>query len=322
MSLARQVCLALAQLMDSLILVDLDCEIFYERHWIKDDNFSTKPIIDLMIRENKLPTTFSAGSFAYVNLLENDTYFTAVLSKETSPFYVLEVLNQVREVLESYLGPTSAKSLKSNISQVYMLIDEMFVRGHPLLNWPSLVHQIIKPKSIIDNIIKNISSNHEVVTTNTELTEPVIWRDPSELVDRNDVLLDFVETLNMIINDKNEMVCGEITGRMIANVRYSGVPTMICHFTSCSVFTSASFHPCANVARFNADRVLEFVPPNGVTEIMTYSREINDNYLPFIFTHQINRENDFKLRLTASTKQGVHNRVHQLFYFWLKPLMW
>ncbi|KAF1743478.1 hypothetical protein MXB_1604 [Myxobolus squamalis] len=147
------------------------------------------------------PNIISLGHQALINLFHEDIFLTASVSREVSPFYILELLNQIKEVLESYFEIFSSKILKEKITQVYLIIDEMFVNGIPILNWPSLVHQIIKPLSLADKIGKKIGIITNCELSATALLEPTVWRDESLVIKQNE----------------NQIVSAEIIGRVGAN---------------------------------------------------------------------------------------------------------
>uniref|UniRef100_A0A6B2G5U7 AP-3 complex subunit mu-2 (Trinotate prediction) n=1 Tax=Myxobolus squamalis TaxID=59785 RepID=A0A6B2G5U7_MYXSQ len=105
----------------------------------------------------------------------------------------------------------------------------------------------------------------------------------------------------MIINRKNQVVSAEIIGRIMAYVNHSGVPKISASFSRATpLFKSVSFHPCVNMPRFNVDKVLEFVPPNGSFELMAYTCKITGNCLPFVVTTNQDLSDIFQFNISVA----------------------
>mmetsp|Transcript_26376 Transcript_26376/g.61895 ORF Transcript_26376/g.61895 Transcript_26376/m.61895 type:complete len:231 (-) Transcript_26376:153-845(-) len=66
------------------------------------------------------------------------------------------------------------------------------------------------------------------------------------------------------------MVSSEVTGMVQANSRLSGIPDLTMTFIDPDVIDDCSFHPCVRYNRFERDRVVSFVPPDGAFELMRY----------------------------------------------------
>ena len=62
----------------------------------------------------------------------------------------------------------------------------------------------------------------------------------------------------------------EVSGFIVANSMLSGVPDLSLSFANPGLIDDCSFHPCVRYNRFDRDRVVSFVPPDGVFELMRY----------------------------------------------------
>ncbi|KAF0993186.1 LOW QUALITY PROTEIN: hypothetical protein HZS_8151 [Henneguya salminicola] len=256
----RQCPLKLIVMIDSLYIITTQSEIFYERHWIPDSNiYPLDSLLRCVLRETKPLPVFKAGACVVFSLFEEDIGFISVVSKEISPFYVLELLNQIKEVLASYFECMTSTRLKDKITFVYIIIDEMFANGIPILNWPSLLHQIIKPPTYLDKLASTLSTTKKIEMNNAALYEPIVWRDHSAIVNNCEVLIDVIETLNLTIDKNGSKINTEIYG--------------------------------------TADRVLDFVPPDGKINLLTYTCNASDIYLPFDLDHNLSSKDVSRLFL-------------------------
>ncbi len=61
-----------------------------------------------------------------------------------------------------------------------------------------------------------------------------------------------------------------MTGVLATNCRLSGVPDITVTFKDPDLIDDCSFHPCVRYHRFERDRALSFVPPDGNFELMRY----------------------------------------------------
>jgi Adaptor complexes medium subunit family len=62
----------------------------------------------------------------------------------------------------------------------------------------------------------------------------------------------------------------QVTGSIQAVSRLSGIPDLLLTFADPRLIDDCSFHPCVRYSRFERDRVVSFVPPDGAFELMRY----------------------------------------------------
>jgi len=66
------------------------------------------------------------------------------------------------------------------------------------------------------------------------------------------------------------IISSEVSGCIVGNSRLSGVPDLAMTFVDPSLIDDCSFHPCVRYNRYERDRVVSFVPPDGNFELMRY----------------------------------------------------
>jgi AP-3 complex subunit mu len=76
----------------------------------------------------------------------------------------------------------------------------------------------------------------------------------------------------------------EVNGVIHSNSRLSGVPDLTMVFTDPSVIDDCSFHPCVRYSRYERERVISFVPPDGQFELMQYRVQVKQ-FTPPILCH-------------------------------------
>jgi AP-3 complex subunit mu len=66
------------------------------------------------------------------------------------------------------------------------------------------------------------------------------------------------------------VITSEVSGVLEVNCKLSGVPDLTLTFVDPELIDDCSFHPCVRYNRFERERVVSFVPPDGIFELMKY----------------------------------------------------
>jgi hypothetical protein len=69
----------------------------------------------------------------------------------------------------------------------------------------------------------------------------------------------------------------------------SGMPDMLMTLVDPSVIEDCSFHPCVRYGRFDKDKVISFVPPDGNFTLMNYRVTGNALNSPFRYVVSVGR---------------------------------
>lgn len=100
------------------------------------------------------------------------------------------------------------------------------------------------------------------------------WRKSGVKYTQNEIYFDIVEEIDAIIDNNGQMISCEVNGVIHSNSRLSGVPDLTMVFTDPSVIDDCSFHPCVRYSRYERERVISFVPPDGQFELMQYRVQV------------------------------------------------
>lgn len=121
------------------------------------------------------------------------------------------------------------------------------------------------------------------------VTSAVSWRSEGVKYRKNEVFLDVVESLNLLVNSTGNVVQSEIVGAVKVRCYLSGMPELRLGLNDRVLFESSGragggggrsgktvdledvkFHQCVRLAKFEADRTISFIPPDGEFELMSY----------------------------------------------------
>lgn len=108
----------------------------------------------------------------------------------------------------------------------------------------------------------------EALPTGTVSNMP--WRKAGVQHNHNEIYIDIVEEIDAIVSGDGSLLTSDVMGSIQAQSNLSGVPDLILTFNDASLIDDCSFHPCVRYSRFEKDKVVSFVPPDGPFELMRY----------------------------------------------------
>merc|ERR1711916_287619 len=127
------------------------------------------------------------------------------------------------------------------------------------------------------------------VTVPMTVTNAVSWRSQGIEYKRNEVFLDVVESLNVLVSASGTVLRSEVLGSNQMRTFLSGMPELRLGLNDLRLFESAAgpsgarksvemedvkFHQCVRLSRFEKDRTIAFIPPDGEFELMSYRLNI------------------------------------------------
>lgn len=148
-----------------------------------------------------------------------------------------------------------------------------------------------------------------------------VVRKPGIKYKKNEIYLDVIESLNMIVNSSGNVIKSEVLGKVAVNCKLSGMPVVNLGLNDKTLFEQTGrsanntvemedvkFHHCVKLAKFEADRSIMFVPPDGEFELMTY--RVNMSVKP-LFYIDIQHKNigSTKLEITVSIRALFKNKT-------------
>lgn len=209
-----------------------------------------------------------------ISIVRDGMSYLAVCPNEISPLLVLEFLHRVCNIFQEYFGiPADESAIRENFSTVYQLLEEMVDYGWPLTTEPNALKAMIRPPSMMGKIQQAVTgaSNaviSDVLPNGTISNMP--WRKSGVKYSQNEVYVDIVEEVDAIVDHAGRVVWSDVSGSIQVQCHLSGVPDLLLTFKDPDLIDDCSFHPCVRYGRYEADKVLSFVPPDGNFELMKY----------------------------------------------------
>jgi AP-2 complex subunit mu-1 len=246
------------------------------------------------------------SSFMFIR--SNDLIIAAATKKNAHANLVFQFLYQLVDVFSSYFdGEFTEDKIRSNFVLIYELFDEVMDHGYPQIVDPALLQKFIQHGSAKDLKISALEKARQDGEILQEVTGSTPWRQPGKyMYQKNEVYLDVVESVNVIVNQQNKVLSASCLGKIVMKSNLSGMP--ICRFglndkvamqtrrkargSKRKVSSKAgialqdvTFHQCVRLNRYDQDKTIMFIPPDGDYELMTY--RIDRTNLPFDVTGMV-----------------------------------
>lgn len=225
-------------------------------------------------------------SFQYLYIRHNNLYLLALTKRNTNAAEILLFLHKIVEVFTEYFKALEEESIRDNFVIIYELLDEMMDFGYPQTTESKILQEYITQESHK----LEIQARPPIAVTNA-----VSWRSEGIRYRKNEVFLDVVESLNLLVSAKGNVLRSEILGAIKMKCYLSGMPELRLGLNDKVMFETTGrttrgkaiemedvkFHQCVRLARFENDRTISFIPPDGEFELMSY--RLNTQVKPLIW---------------------------------------
>jgi len=142
------------------------------------------------------------------------------------------------------------------------------------------------------------------------------WRRAGVKYTNNEAYFDVIEEVDAIIDKQGATVSAEIHGYIECAVKLTGMPDLTMSFVNPRLFDDVSFHPCVRYKRWESDRILSFVPPDGNFRLCSYNIGNSSVVaIPVYVRHTLSWQGGTaagKLDITIGPKQTMGRNVEQV----------
>ena len=116
------------------------------------------------------------------------------------------------------------------------------------------------------------------------ISRTVSWRPEGITHPKNEVFLDVIEKLNLLVSHNGTVIKSEILGTLFMKCYLNGMPELKLGLNDKTLFKLSGrktrsklvslddikFHQCIRLAKFENERVITFIPPDGDCNLITY----------------------------------------------------
>ncbi|XP_014778187.1 AP-3 complex subunit mu-1 isoform X7 [Octopus bimaculoides] len=260
----------------SLFVINNSGDVFMEKHW---KSVIHKSICDYFfevqgraVSLDDVPPVIATPHHYLINIYRNQLYFVAVVTTEVSPLFVIEFLHRVFDTFEDYFAECTESTIKEHYVIVYELLDEMLDNGFPLAVESNVLKELIKPPNFLRTITDTVTGKSTGVSgiLPTGQLSNIPWRRTGVKYTNNEAYFDVIEEIDAILDKSGATVFAEIQGYIDCLIKLSGMPDLTLSFMNPRLLDDVSFHPCVRFKRWESERVLSFVPPDGNFRLISY----------------------------------------------------
>jgi len=257
-------------------------------------------------------------TFSYIKY--NNLYLVSTTKKNANTALVFVFLHKLVQVFSEYFKELEEESIRDNFVIIYELLDELIDFGYPQTTDSKILQEYITQ----EGHKLEVQPRPPMAVTNA-----VSWRSEGIKYRKNEVFLDVIESVNLLASANGNVLRSEIVGSIKMRVYLSGMPELRLGLNDKVLFESTGrgksksveledvkFHQCVRLSRFENDRTISFIPPDGEFELMSY--RLNTHVKPLIWIesvierhahsrveYMIKAKSQFKRRSTANNVEIV-----------------
>ncbi|CAE7146205.1 unnamed protein product [Rhizoctonia solani] len=232
-------------------------------------------ILDLEEEGQQVTPCFSSQGINFMHIRHSNLYLLALSKRNTNAAEIILFLHKLVSVLVEYFKELEEESIRDNFVIIYELLDEMMDFGYP---------QTTESKILQEYITQESHKLEIQVRPPVAVTNAVSWRSEGIRYRKNEVFLDVIESVNLLVNADGNVIRSEILGAVKMKCYLSGMPELRLGLNDKVMFESTGrtsrgksiemedvkFHQCVRLSRFENDRTISFIPPDGEFELMSY----------------------------------------------------
>ncbi|XP_057299498.1 AP-1 complex subunit mu-1-like [Hydractinia symbiolongicarpus] len=260
------------------------------------------------------------GDITFVYIKYNNLYIVSTTKINANVALVFSFLHKLVQVFREYFKELEEESIRDNFVLIYELMDELMDFGYP---------QTTETKILQEFITQQSHKLEAAPRPPPAVTNAVSWRTEGLKYRKNEVFLDVIESVNLLVNANGNVLRSEIVGSVKMKVYLTGMPELRLGLNDKILFENTGrskskaveledvkFHQCVRLSRFENDRTISFIPPDGEFELMSY--RLNTHVKPLIWIesviekhshsrveYMIKAKSQFKKRSTANNVEII-----------------
>ena len=281
-------------MISAVYLINLKGEILIYRAYRDDVSRAAADAFRMQVlaaKEFRSPVQiFEKASFFHVR--SSNVYLVAATRENVNASMVFQFLFALVAVFKGYFGGSFEEdTVRDNFPLVYELLDEVMDFGYPQHCSVDLLKTYILQKG--ENIDPSRAFRNAQLAP-AQVTGAVSWRREGIKYRKNEVFLDVVEHVNLLMSANGKVLKADVTGEVVMKTFLTGMPE--CKFglndklmmqsegrkkdSGAIEMEDVSFHQCVQLGKFDSDKAVTFIPPDGEFVLMKYRVSDNIN-LPF-----------------------------------------
>ncbi|RAR01956.1 clathrin adaptor, mu subunit [Stemphylium lycopersici] len=270
------------------------------------------------------------GSTTFSHVKHENIYLVAVTKSNANAALVFEFLYRLVGLGKAYFGKFDEEAVKNNFVLVYELLDEILDFGYPQNTETDTLKMYITTEGV-----KSERAMEDSSKITMQATGALSWRRADIKYRKNEAFVDVIEDVNLLMSATGTVLRADVNGQIIMRAYLSGTPE--CKFglndrltlgedhlqqpsgnkagakatraaAGSVTLEDCQFHQCVKLGKFDADRIISFVPPDGEFELMRYRATENVN-LPFKVHAIVNEVGKTKVEYSIAVRANYGSKL-------------
>jgi len=276
----------------NLFILNSSGDVLIEKHYLGN---TKRAVVDLFWervskyeQQKEVSPVITTENYYFINIRRSGLFFVTAVTADNRPLMVLEVQHSILQMFVYYFRDKITETvLRENFAVIYQLLDEMIIGGFPHTTEPNQLSDMIALPSMMGKIQNYASGSFTVRETlptafhNTKMP----WRKSDCKYVTNEIKIDLIEAIDCILQAtpsggfKPKVVTSFVNGSLECSVRLSGQPDLALNFNNPRMLSHVQLHRCIRISRWQKEKVISFVPPDGKFTLLRY-RLSNAGNLP------------------------------------------
>ncbi|KDE04314.1 AP-2 complex subunit mu [Microbotryum lychnidis-dioicae p1A1 Lamole] len=313
-------------MLSAFFILNLKGEVLISRLFRPDLKRSISDIFRIHVIASSTPPTsplVTLGNTTFFHVRHGGLWLVTVCKNNANAALVFEFTYRFINLGRAYFGKLDEESVKNNFVLIYELLDEILDFGYPQNSESDTLKMYITNEGVkSDAAVREESSKITI-----QATGAISWRRSDVKYRKNEAFVDVVETVNLSMSSKGTVLRADVDGQILMRAYLSGTPE--CKFglndklvidksdrpktsgnpEAVSVeLDDCQFHQCVKLGKFDSDRTISFIPPDGEFELMRYRSTTHVN-LPFKVQPIVTEVGKTKVEYTIQIKANFSPKL-------------
>ncbi|KAM0792206.1 hypothetical protein ACM66B_004902 [Microbotryomycetes sp. NB124-2] len=285
-------------MISAFFILNLKGEVLISRLFRPDLKRSISDVFRIHVIANSTPPTqpmITLGNTTFFHVRHGGLWLVSVCKTNANAALVYEFAYRFINLGRAYFGKLDEDSIKNNFTLIYELLDEILDFGYP----QNSESDTLKMYITTEGVKSEQAVREEAQKITIQATGAISWRRSDVKYRKNEAFVDVIETVNLSMSSKGTVLRADVDGQILMRAYLSGTPE--CKFglndklvidrsgtgvragnveANAVELDDCQFHQCVKLGKFDSDRTISFIPPDGEFELMRYRSTTNVN-LPF-----------------------------------------
>ncbi|POV98334.1 hypothetical protein PSHT_14073 [Puccinia striiformis] len=214
------------------------------------------------------------------NVVKHNLWLAGIASSDCEPSIIFEFLNNFAILLSKYLTTINPSSIENN----YDLVIQLIHLTAPTLSNPfgssselnPIIHEFIPIKShslatFISEATVTLKGKSQYRIKPSIFNSNIPWRSTGLEYSKQEIWVDLIESISVILDPEGQILKYEVLGTIDIQSKLTGMPDITLKLSDPSkINKGVSFHRSIRHQKWESERVISFIPPDGKFRLMSY----------------------------------------------------